>query len=72
MGAYYYVTSPKLTAKARVRFDDGREELVTLALYRYAYKPYGDWRSEDRKRKDRKSTRLNSSHEFVSRMPSSA
>ena len=25
-----------------------------------------------RKRKDRKSTRLNSSHEFVSRMPSSA
>ena len=27
---------------------------------------------EKRKKKDRKSTRLNSSHEFVSRMPSSA
>ena len=30
------------------------------------YKPYRDWET------DRKSTRLNSSHEFVSRMPSSA
>lgn len=41
MGAYYYVTSPKLTAQARVRFPDGREDTITLALYRYAYKPYG-------------------------------
>ena len=30
------------------------------------YRPYRDWET------DRKSTRLNSSHEFVSRMPSSA
>ena len=29
-------------------------------------------RAEQRERVDRKSTRLNSSHEFVSRMPSSA
>lgn len=45
MGAYYYVTSPSLTAKARVRFPDGREDVIPVALYRYAYKPYGAiWR----------------------------
>ena len=43
MGAYYYITSPKMTAQARVQWADGREETITLALYRYAYKPYSDW-----------------------------
>ena len=31
-----------------------------------------DWMALEKERGDRKSTRLNSSHEFVSRMPSSA
>ena len=32
----------------------------------------GAWRLKQERHRDRKSTRLNSSHEFVSRMPSSA
>lgn len=49
MGAYFYVTSPKLTAKARVRLADGTEAVMPVALYRYAYKPYGGWSDFDRK-----------------------
>lgn len=40
MGAYLYTTKPSATAKALIRYDDGREEVATVALYRYAYKPY--------------------------------
>ena len=36
-------------------------------IYRYIHKPW-----DETELRDRKSTRLNSSHEFVSRMPSSA
>ena len=39
---------------------------VHLGLGNLVNIPYRDWET------DRKSTRLNSSHEFVSRMPSSA
>ena len=50
MGAYYYVTSPKLTAKARVLRPDTTVETVEIALYRYAYKPYRDtWDAHCRK-----------------------
>lgn len=42
MGAYLYVTAPSHVARARVRHDNGTEEIVSLSLYRYAYKPYGD------------------------------
>ena len=41
-------------------------EQEALAESRNSIAPYRDWET------DRKSTRLNSSHEFVSRMPSSA
>lgn len=47
MGAYYYVTSPKLVALARVRWADGSEGVETVALYRYAYKPYRGWNASD-------------------------
>ena len=39
---------------------------VMQAMLGSNWTPYRDWET------DRKSTRLNSSHEFVSRMPSSA
>ena len=42
---------------------------VHKAVYAYPSEHYLFWRKEI---PDRKSTRLNSSHEFVSRMPSSA
>ena len=49
MGAYFYVTSPKLTAKARVLRADTTVEIIEIALYRYAYKPYSGWSDYDRK-----------------------
>ena len=52
----------KLVANAKHIFD----ELRSLRAGTTNPTPYRDWET------DRKSTRLNSSHEFVSRMPSSA
>ena len=50
-----------------VRFDNNEILLFPkFMVHRDVSKGYRDWET------DRKSTRLNSSHEFVSRMPSSA
>ena len=51
---------------AEFRFIRARDEIAKLATERDEYK-YRDWETLDRK-----STRLNSSHEIPSRMPSSA
>ena len=46
--------------------------LLLTGLYFFAVPYAAKWRSARRRRRDRKSTRLNSSHWHVSRMPSSA
>jgi hypothetical protein len=48
---YIYKTKPSNVAVARVRFKDGREETVRVAIYQYAYKPLGYWGSETENRK---------------------
>ena len=42
------------------------QDIRVIIIPQYTYPPYRDWET------DRKSTRLNSSHEIPSRMPSSA
>ena len=56
-----------VTAKLVAPFKLKDADLMAIAAdFDGTYAPYRDWET------DRKSTRLNSSHEFVSRMPSSA
>ena len=48
------------------------QPLLISSLIEFAERHHGDGQIVSRRVEDRKSTRLNSSHEFVSRMPSSA
>lgn len=49
MGVYIYKSRPSDVAKARVKLANGQQEVVEVALYEYAYKPYGGWHSDDAK-----------------------
>src|ERR1044071_9184490 len=51
----------------KFHFGDLTGSAAKIGLLGWTQKPFGDWWQQDRK-----STRLNSSHEWISRMPSSA
>ena len=54
-----------------IAFDDGAQFRIPFELMR-VYSPSAEVQGHGPGQEDRKSTRLNSSHEWISRMPSSA
>ena len=67
-GVFYRetLTNGKPDKTYYIRYDDANGKNVELKLGKYSEGIYRDWET------DRKSTRLNSSHRSLSRMPSSA